>query len=299
MLRADAAPGAPPNADTQLLVHGMAAGAIYFLEVMRGLTAFGPVVAPDLPGAGHTRAESGMGVEVADQAGFLREFIAVMGIRRVVLHGWSMGGMVSVLLAGTYADSVARLVLVNAPLPGPLTPAGRWGWRTLGRGALGGVRLLGGRAMRSSWMRRLKMQAGPSDARREKVTGGDLSRISPELLALEAENRRLLFSDRSRLDAVAASWISMVKALYIHRGPAEAAIQSVTVPTLVMWGNTDRLCDRAMVSDLLSKRPDWQLAEFEGAGHMLPVEEPDAYLSAVGGWYGSSGGGSQPVVADP
>jgi pimeloyl-ACP methyl ester carboxylesterase len=55
LLRADAAPDVAPEAPTQLFVHPMGATGALWLDVLGPLRAHGPVVAPDLPGAGQTR----------------------------------------------------------------------------------------------------------------------------------------------------------------------------------------------------------------------------------------------------
>ena len=54
----------------------------------------------------------------------------------MVVHGWSMGGLVSVLFAAGAPGRVQRLVLVSPTLPGPMSPLGRLGWQTIGRLAL-------------------------------------------------------------------------------------------------------------------------------------------------------------------
>lgn len=127
LLRADAAPEAPPEAPTQLFVHPMGATGALWLDVLGPLRAHGPVVAPDLPGAGQTRPSRRSAARAERQASFLGAFTSALGLDRVVVHGWSMGGLVSVVFAAGEPSRVQRLVLVSPALPGPMSPLARCG----------------------------------------------------------------------------------------------------------------------------------------------------------------------------
>jgi pimeloyl-ACP methyl ester carboxylesterase len=138
LLRSDASRHAPAGAPTHLLIHPMASGATFWLDVMGPLTAHGPVLAPDLPGAvfGHTAAARPSAAGAEPSARFLCALTATLGLDHVVAHGWSFGGLVALLVADQEPERVRRLVLTNPTLPGPLTAAERAGWQTLGRLAL-------------------------------------------------------------------------------------------------------------------------------------------------------------------
>jgi pimeloyl-ACP methyl ester carboxylesterase len=59
-----------------------------------------------------------------------------------------------------------------------------------------------------------------------------------------------------------------------------AVTDRLTVPTLYMWGEQDRVIPRELVDELVALRPDWQLVVLP-AGHLIPWEAPDRYLTAV------------------
>src|SRR5262245_8992635 len=190
LLRADASADAP----THLLIHPLGASATFWLDVMRPLRAHGPVVAPDLPGslAGRTVSPQRNAARAEDNARFLSALIPRLGLDRVVLHGWSFGGLVALLFAGLEPERLEGLVLVDAPLPGPMTATQRIGWQTLGRLAL----LVGPAILRvllhllGPTLLDLKLRrfvAAVRSAKRLDIAGGDLSRLSPELAALLAE----------------------------------------------------------------------------------------------------------------
>ena len=137
VLRAHSAADAP-GALTHLLLHPMTSGATMWLDVINPLTALGPLIAPDLPGAvlGETEAPISRAGKAAPSARFVRALISALGLDRVVAHGWSMGGLVALLFAADSPARVSGLVLAGAPLPVPMTTVGQLGWRTLGRAGL-------------------------------------------------------------------------------------------------------------------------------------------------------------------
>jgi pimeloyl-ACP methyl ester carboxylesterase len=144
VLRADAAQGAPPGASTQLLVHPTGASATWWLDAVQPLTAHGPVVAPDLPGTvfGRTALPHPNAARAAVNARFLRALTSTLGLDRVVLHGWSLGGLVALLFADLAPERADRLVLAAPTLPGPMTVRQALGWQTLAahRGSAGVAR---------------------------------------------------------------------------------------------------------------------------------------------------------------
>lgn len=285
LLRADAAPDIPPAAPTQLFVHPMGATGALWLDVLGRFRAHGPVVAPDLPGAGQTRPLQPSAARAEGQVSFLRAFTSTLGLDRVVVHGWSMGGLVSVLFAAGAPGRVQRLVLVSPTLPGPMSPLGRLGWQTIGRLALLLVPTVGGLLLRLPAVRRAKLGATRDARAAARFSGGDLSRISAEMAALLDQERQAVFAQPWRLDCVATAWTSAVTAMYVRRRPVEEAIDRVAAPTLLLWGDQDPQIGRTAIDGLIARRPDWDRRVIHGAGHVLPIEVPDHYVEVVTSWY--------------
>jgi pimeloyl-ACP methyl ester carboxylesterase len=63
---------------------------------------------------------------------------------------------------------------------------------------------------------------------------------------------------------------------------AEAALAGLTVPTLVAIGEDEDPEQRARGELLAARIPGATLARIAGAGHMVPLEQPDALAAAVG-----------------
>jgi len=302
------------DAPTHLLVHAMAGSATAWLDLIPRLTALGPVIAPDLPGtvAGHTMSPTRRGPRAETNARFLRAFVRTLGLDGLVVHGWSMGGLVSVLFADLAPRRIVGLVLTAPTLPWRRTSTMEaLGWHTIGRVAI----LLGTPVARTV----LRLFSGPLLDRRRSalasveamalasgddtdgprgtvagreafwfgrrgLVGGDPTRLSPDLVSVWVDDLRAVASRPERLPGAATAFASAMSAMFVDRRPVELALDRLAVPTLLLWGDDDdQLVDRLTLEGH-ARRPRWELHVFDGAGHLLPVELPDAYADVVAGW---------------
>jgi len=288
-LATGAGPAAALNAPTQLLVHPLAASGSFMLDLIRPLSAYGPVVAPDLPGTifGHTATPRVNAPRVEHNARFLRAFTSALGLDRVVVHGWSMGAVVGLRFAADTPERVERLILATPPLPVPLTAPQRLVCQTLGR-----LLLLAGpplaRALARLWGRRaidrkLAVLDGTVPTGFDEL-GGDPSRIAPDNIALWSEQFAELRAHPERMGHAATALASVVSGLVVDSRPTLAAIDRIAVPVLVLWGDQDPVIERSMIDHVLARRPDWDLHVLESSGHLAPLEVPERYAEAVGRW---------------
>jgi pimeloyl-ACP methyl ester carboxylesterase len=93
-----------------VLVHGWAADAVLNWHVAMPDLARWAVVAPDLPGHGHTPARGHFRLE--DCAEAVAQVCDALGISRATMVGYSMGGPVVQLLARERPDLVGGVVMV-------------------------------------------------------------------------------------------------------------------------------------------------------------------------------------------
>jgi pimeloyl-ACP methyl ester carboxylesterase len=77
--------------------------------------------------------------------------------------------------------------------------------------------------------------------------------------------------------------------MYVDQRPVRALMARLTVPTLLLLGGQDRLTIEGAFDEPDTRRPGWDRHVFEDAGHMLPLEQPQAYAEAVGRWAARSG----------
>jgi len=290
VLRADAGPGARHDAATQLLVHGAAGSSTVWLDAIGRLTSVGPVVAPDLPGSifGETATSGARQARLEANVVFPDRLTDTLGLDQVALHGLSMGGMAGLLFAAEHGR-VERLVLVNSLLPAPMRGIEWFAWQTLGRLVLTvGPAVI--RVLVRLWGRRLvdtklRYLTDPEKlAEAGRSFGGDMTRAEPDSLALAADQTREVGKHPARMAYAVTAFASATSSAFVSRRRMLAAIDRVAVPVLLVWGDQDRLVVRRVIDHALQRRPDWQLHVLESAGHLAPLELPDAYVDAFLGW---------------
>jgi pimeloyl-ACP methyl ester carboxylesterase len=110
--------GKPPL----VCIHGLTGNAHNFDALVPHLKARYHVLALDVRGRGDSQWGSAADYSPQVYVSDLKEFLDALGIKRVSLIGTSMGGVISMMFAGGYPESVQRLVLNDI---GPeIDPAG-------------------------------------------------------------------------------------------------------------------------------------------------------------------------------
>jgi pimeloyl-ACP methyl ester carboxylesterase len=291
-VRAEADPAVAPDAPVQLLVPPTTGSASTWLDLVPHLRQLGPVISVDLPGtiAGHTGAPHRYRPSADLDAGFVSAFVRQLGLDRVVLHGWSTGGLVAALAAGMMPDTVRGLVLLAPALPWRRTSAAETlGWQTLGRLAVAvgpptarvALRLAGGRIMDAK--RTAIDGAGAVPGSRAGLVGGDQSRVSRAQVDLWTDDLERARERPEMLAGTATAFASTVRRMFITQRPTIEALDSLRMPVLVLWGRDDPLIDPTSLVQH-ARRPGWTARPVDDVGHLLPVEAPDLCAEAVGRW---------------
>ena len=193
-VRAEPVSAAAPDAPVHLLVPPMTGSASMWIDLVPHLRQLGPVISVDLPGTitGHTGAPYRRGPRADLDARFVSAFVRQLRLEsQVVLHGWSMGGLVAALAAGMMPDKTRGVALVAPALPWRRTsPAESLGWQTLGRLAVAAgppttriVLRLAGQRMLDAKRTAIK-DAGAVSGGRTGLIGGDPGRVSREQVDL-------------------------------------------------------------------------------------------------------------------
>ncbi|MFP4634643.1 MAG: alpha/beta fold hydrolase, partial [Nitriliruptoraceae bacterium] len=274
------------GADTLVvLVHGLGGSAGNWLEVMGELARVGPVVAPDLPGFGRTEPPRPGASRIGANLAFLRALLRHLDLGRVTVQGNSMGGMLSVLLAAAEQAAVERLVLVDPALPGPRVRLGQLDRDTLRTFAPFSVPRLGHRVL---GRRYAESTAEELFDETQQLAFADPSRVRPPMRRLGLENTAYGMRTPWRLDGMAAAGQSLVANL-LHGGRLKRALDAVAAPTLVVWGDQDRLVGWPVIEATLARRPDFELAVLDDVGHAPMIEAPDRFVATVLDFYARTG----------
>ena len=238
-----------------VFVHGLGANLTNFEHIAPPFHEAGWRVAGlDLPGFGLS-GKPHRDYTIAGFAGHLSGFLDHLGARRAVLVGHSLGGLVAAELALDKPERVAALILVSPAglfrLPAPLKLVGRAVWRSLLlRPALQlSARQLLGRVFHKENARTRAFV----DASTHPDAGG---RFLDELSRVMGADRRDLVGKHLLDDA-----------------------ERLTVPTLILWGERDRLLPFSEVPAFTARLPRGQLEVIPNCGHMSIVEEPESVVA--------------------
>lgn len=276
--------------EPQLLVHGLGGSAVTWVEVIDGLAARGPVVAIDLPGFGGTSVEPGDELTVDAHAGLVIAVADTLGWSRFALHGNSMGGLVSTLVAAAHPDRVSRLVLVSPALP----PASPLQLLVPSRATVTGMAPIAVSSASAVALGLLGVAPEALDRRRKRALLGLIfgapDEVNPELLDLMArefgESRTGADADdrrRALLASLRSITLSWVDPRRVWR-----AIEAIQAPTMILGGTADALVPARVLRQVLARRTDWEGHVLDDRRHALMMESPADYLDLLERWYAAS-----------
>jgi pimeloyl-ACP methyl ester carboxylesterase len=271
-------PGQATGSAEAVYVHGLSGSATNWTDLAALLATRAAGLAVDLPGFGLSPPLQPRRYTPAANVEALRRFLAAQG-GPVHLLGNSLGGAVALILAARHPELVRTLTLVSPAMP-DLRPDPRR--LSDPRLALALVPGLGRRT-------RLRLAAVSPRLRAEQVVRlcfGDPSR-APEHRLVEATAEIVA---RGRLEwageAFTAATLGMF-AGWLRPGAASlwALTRRVTVPTLVVWGDQDRLVAPRHAARTVRALPRGRLLMLPGVGHVAQIEAPEAVACAVAGMW--------------
>jgi pimeloyl-ACP methyl ester carboxylesterase len=191
----------------------------------------------------------------------------------VHLLGNSLGGLVSLLVAGRRPDLVASLTLVSPAMPVYRVPEAFS--RAMLLLLLPGVPSLAERRMagippEQHVRAMIRMCFGnPRAVPRQRVE---------QAVQEMTERAEQPWADR----ALTRSMRGLISS-YLRVGSANAwrAARALRLPTLVVWGALDRLVDPALAPRLAAVVPGARLLVLDGVGHLAMLEAPEPVARAV------------------
>jgi len=176
---------------------------------------------------------------------------------RFALAGHSMGGRVALEVWRQAPERVTALALLNTGVHPPRDSEFE------SRGVL--VRLA-----------RRQGMAALADEWLPPMMGASPDRVAQVMPALKAMVQR----------STAESFAGQVNAL-LQRPDARPVLPSITVPTLLLSGTNDTWSSLSQHADMQRSVSRSTLVEIAGAGHMSPIERPDAVARALKSWLSS------------
>jgi pimeloyl-ACP methyl ester carboxylesterase len=228
------------------------------------------VVSPDRPGVGGS--DRWPGHSTADWADDVRQLLDALGIERIAVTGWSLGGQYAAAVAACLPDRVSRLALVAACLP------------------LDDGRRLDELNAMDRRLVRLARRSAPV-ARAAFATTARLGRRSPLRLA-RFEAKHSPASDAAVIDAH-GEWLGvamgegardgrgMVDEYRAFGAPWGFALDDVEVPVAVHQGSADTLVPPAWADALVAAMPDATSTTYDGEGHMIGIARRVEITAAI------------------
>ena len=230
-----------------VFLHG-AAGLLRDNPFLDALARRYHVFAPELPGYGESTGEELL-EDMLDFTLHGWDVVTALGLTRPHLVGHSMGGMIAAEMAAVAPNDLDRLVLVDA--------AGLW----IEEHPIPDIfALLPGQLV--------ELLFQDPDRGQALLTGGvDFSDMEAFKTFYLGQQRRLAMAGKILFP--------------IPNRRVSKRLYRVTAKTLVLWGQADRLIVPAYAERWARLIPGATVQTIPDAGHMLPYEQPQAFVDAV------------------
>ena len=233
-----------------VFLHGNYASSRWWDPLLASIPGAYRALAPDLRGCGSREdysTRSGMvtrDLSIQTMVQDLVDFLAGLVIERTVLLGHSLGGLIATSFAIQFPDNVQALVLEDT---------------------------------------------GPAQG----ISLGSVT--TPLLLPLEIKNRQMLQRALRRVGVprsgslaktLVEDALSAPRGLYFAFARAAAwnegdALDCITAPTLLIWGEQDRVMPSRYAKDYLQQIPDARLVIIPDAGHSPHLEQQEKFVEEL------------------
>ncbi len=232
------------------LLHGFPLDGRMWEQQLASLSDRYRVIVPDLPGFGRSRLEAAFTIEsLADD---VHELLKALEALPSALAGLSMGGYVALAYVKKYPTDLRALALVDtkAEADSPQAREGRQKMIEL-------VRTSGPRAV--------------ADAMQPKM-------LSPDTISHRPQQVRAL---REMMENCPDATIENALAAMRDRRDFTNVLPSITVPTLIVVGESDAITPPEVAQAMGRAIPSSEVVVIRGAGHMSPLEQPEQVSAAL------------------
>ncbi len=246
-----------------LLLHALGESALDWRWVLPDLARTHRVYAPDLPGFGDS-AKPAADYSPAFFEGFVAAFLNALEVERATVVGNSLGGLIALRLALSEPARVGTLALidsaglgreVSSALKWPALPGYGEAAITLSKTPLG--------ATQRAWLRVPLLFARPE-------------RVPAEWFE---EQHRL-----AQLPGFSEAVVAALRAQVDPGGQREVLLDrlpSLESPTLIVWGESDRVFPVSQARDAVGRLREGSLELIPDCGHLPHVERADRFVAAL------------------
>lgn len=235
-----------------LLVHGYPLTRQMWNRVWEPLSRKFQVIAPDLRGFADQAPDVGA-FQLGDLADDLASLLSEMGVDvPVTLVGLSMGGYVALEFCVRYRSQVESLVLCDTRATGDTA---------------------------ESVEQRKRSAAMAREAGAEAAVEGMISKlVAPEVVE---ENPAWFANMVASMGSRTANNLAHAQLAMASRRDFSSFLSSFDFPTRCIVGGRDMITPPAEMQSMALKIPGAEYHLISGAGHLPPLERPEAFLAAL------------------
>ncbi len=232
-----------------VLIHGYPLDHTMWLDQLEALSDIRRVIAVDLRGFGKSTPSDTDPVSIDDHAADVGALIAALGATEADIVGLSMGGYVALALWARSPEIFTSLVLANTRA-GADSEEGKAG-------------------------REAQAESTVSQGRGDLATGLQAALLAPDRDLIAAARLRTMI-EGTRVETIVAALRAMAA-----RPDRTDLLTKITVPTLVVSGEQDGLFPPEIGVSMADAIPGSRHEVIAGAGHMPPIETPDAFSATL------------------
>ena len=235
-----------------LLIHGWSQHHLSWSKQFTGeLAKRYRLIAPDLRGHGASGKPEGAHLYdcAAPWADDIQAIIRALELDKPLLVGWSMGGRVAMEYVSIHGEAdIAGVAIIGTSVMAPGSP---------------------------------EVLAERSPA--IKAEGMYSTDQGVQLTSTIAFLRACFAAPLSKQDLAIMTGFNMLvppairKASRLRDSGCDAALQAMTKPVAIFWGEAEKVCSRAMFDATTAALPDATTFTYPGAGHAPFWERPDAF----------------------
>ena len=226
----------PAKGEVVVLVHGLGGESEDWENLAPYIAKAGyRVYIPDLPGYGRSARPKDFSYSVTDEAKVVVGFLDVLGLKRVDLGGWSMGGWIVQILAAKHPERVQRLMLFDSA----------------------------GLSVKPDWNTKLFT---PVSALQLDELDKLLMPNPPHLPGFVA--RDVLRVSREHAWVIRRALDSMLTG----RETTDKLLPQLRMPVLIVWGEVDHITPLSQGEEMHQFIPQSELDVIGGCGHLAPRE---------------------------
>jgi len=245
----------PRDAPVVLLLHGFGASLQAWDDWAPALEKNLRVLRIDIPGFGLSGPAVNKDYSDAADVARVIALLDQLGVQQVIMAGHSMGGRIAWNLTAAHPERVSKLVLLSPDgFPDPNAKSDK----TYEVPALLGL-------MQYSLPQWALRMGGVAPA------FADNSQLTPQMMQR--------YHDMMLAPGVRTALLERMR--QTRNSDPVARLQSITVPTLLIWGEKDAFIPVGNAQDYLKAMPQAKLVTLPGVGHVLHEEAPQASVQVV------------------